>query len=102
MQISKSSVEETTGVTFQLEGRFDAHEADGFRAQIIDHIDEGGCLIRVDLSQVNFLDSAALAVLTSGMKRCREAGGDLQLLRPSDPVRVILELTRLDLAFVIV
>jgi len=49
----------------------------------------------IDLSQVSFLDSRALATLVHTMKRCRAQGGDLYLCGPSQPVRMILELTRL-------
>lgn len=84
---------------FTLTGRFDAHEADTVKDVLLAEIESGNTNLGVNLAAVNFLDSSALATLTSGMKRCREARGDLVLLSPSDPVRVILELTRLNLAF---
>ncbi len=86
-------------VVFTLTGRFDAHEADAVKDALHAEIKAGHSDLGVDLAGVVFLDSSALATLTSAMKRCREAGGDLVLLSPSDPARVILELTRLDLAF---
>lgn len=86
-------------VVFTLSGRFDAHEAGAVKDALRAEIEAGRSDIAVDLADVVFLDSSALAILTSAMKRCREAGGDLVLLSPSDPARVILELTRLDLAF---
>ncbi len=85
-----------------LSGRFDAHEADGFRAAVDPLVEAGTSSIDVGLSDVEFIDSTALAELVRLMKRCREIGGDLRLRAPSDPVRVILELTRLDAAFEIV
>ena len=88
--------------TFLLSGRFDAHEADGFRTAIDPSLDADVPHIDVDLSDVEFIDSTALAELVRVMKRCRERTGDLRLVAPSDPVRVILELTRLDAAFTIV
>lgn len=99
MNIATEHEGETT--TFRLEGRFDAHEVDAFSELVNAELDEGCVRINVELSAVQFVDSAALAALTSGMKRCRERGGDLTLASPSDPVRVILELTRLDQAFVV-
>ena len=104
MEITTHEKTENTENMFvvSLAGRFDAHEADSFKEQMLAKIDGGESNIGVDLAGVNFLDSTALASLTSGMKRCREAGGDLVLMNPSDPVRVILELTRLDRAFSIV
>jgi len=97
MEITRQQTPER--LVFELAGRFDAHEADSFKAELIEAIEAGNSQLGVQLSEVNFLDSTALAVLTSGMKRCREVDGDLVLLNPSNPVQVILELTRLDQAF---
>jgi len=85
--------------TVQLSGRFDAFEVDEFRAAVEQLQAKGTNHIEVDLSDVGFIDSTGLAELVRGMKRCRTAGGDLKLVTPSDPVQVILELTRLDTAF---
>jgi len=92
---------ETGWTVFSLTGRFDAHESDAVQGQLHESIERGDVNIDVDLSEVNFIDSSALAVLTSAMKRCREAAGDLRIVSPSAPVRVIFELTRLDRAFTI-
>ena len=95
----------THAVELRLAGRFDAHEVDTFRT-ILDQILEGATSgpatrVSVSLAEVEFIDSTALAELVRGMKKCRERDGDLILISPSDSVRVILELTKLDLAFTI-
>ena len=47
-----------------------------------------------DLSSVEFIDSAGLAALISGMKRARSQGGDLCLVPPTHPGAIrIFELT---------
>ncbi len=84
-----------------LTGRFDAHDVSAFRSEFDRTISAGPTHIRVNLEEVNFVDSSALAELVRGMKQSRSQGGDLVLRRPSDPVRVILELTGLDKAFAI-
>ena len=89
-------------ISLVLVGRFDAHEVGDFNTIIDDHLGRGICHFRVDLADVNFVDSTGLAALVRAMKRSRERGGDVVLVHPSDPVRVILELTCLDVAFVIV
>lgn len=88
-----------TDATVHLRGRFDAFEVEEFRASLEALQTKGATRISVDLSAVSFIDSTGLAELVRAMKRCRTAGGDLTLLTPSDPVQVILELTRLDAAF---
>ena len=52
----------------------------------------------VNLAEVDFMDSSGLAALVQGMKKCRDRGGDLHLCNLQQPVRMILELTRLDKA----
>ena len=93
---------ETEPPAMVLEGRFDAHEAENYRAAAAQIVDKHGPSFDVQLGGVRFLDSAALAELVRTMKTACSAGGDVRLCNPSAPVRVILELTGLDRAFVIV
>lgn len=82
-----------------LEGRFDAYSA----PQVNDHLEEllgqSPPQIVVNLNDVVFVDSTALATLVQAMKRCRQLDGDLRLSNLKQPVRMIFELTRLDRAF---
>ncbi len=85
--------------TVIMTGRFDAHEVGAFRA-VVDPITEGsGTNVHLDLNGVNFIDSTGLAELVRAMKRCRSDGAELVLDTVSEPVSVILELTKLDRAF---
>lgn len=101
MNIETLTLDGPVAVELRIEGRFDAHEVAMFRTAVDTNLNSGRSHIRIELSAVEFVDSSALAELVRGMKLCREAGGDLVLASPSDPVRVILELTKLDTAFVI-
>ncbi len=102
MIISTERTESDGTATVTLDGRFDAHETADFR-RVQDELEADGFeTIIVNMTQVEFVDSTALAELVRGMKRARERGGDLILADLSNPVRVILELTRLDSAFQIV
>jgi len=61
---------------------------------------EQGCFrIVLDLGQVRFLDSAGIGELVAWNKRLREKGGDIRLLRPTERVRNVLELTSLTRVF---
>lgn len=80
------------------EGRFDAHRAPDVQTWIKEQDAAGIHDIIIDLTAVNFVDSAALAVMVNGMKACRAGGGDLVLCGVQQPVGIILELTRLDRA----
>ena len=82
-----------------LEGRFDAHSAPAVAAWLEQAAASAPAPVVVDLSRVSLMDSSALATLVRGMKRCREQNGDLHLCGLREPVRVIVELTRLDRVF---
>ena len=50
----------------------------------------------VDLGPTSFIDSSGLGALVSGLKTCRQAGGDLRIAAPGEQVRTVLRLTNLD------
>lgn len=84
----------------RLEGRFDAFAAPAV-AEALERLARPKTSLVVDIGGVDFIDSTGLATLIQSMKRQRQADGDLILRSPSDAVRVIFELTKLDRAFVI-
>ena len=87
-------------LTLRVAGRLDALEAAGLRRLLEGHLQDGQANIAVDLTDLEFLDSAGLAALVMGMKTARAAGGDLRLVWPSsaDAMR-IFELTSFDQVF---
>lgn len=99
----KISTEQHTlaATVLELSGRLDALEAPALRQQLESLTDaDGPALIVVDLSNVEFVDSAGLAALVKGMKNARQSGGDLRLVSPSnsDAMRVF-QLTKFDKVF---
>ncbi len=92
---------QTDPTTLVLTGRFDAHAA----PQVAEWLEKAvlnSAELNINMSDLTFIDSTGLATLVRGMKQCRERDGDLTITGTSDPVRIILELTRLDRAFTIV
>lgn len=53
----------------------------------------------VDLTRVDFLDSAGLGVLVGALKRARARGGTLQLVCPCHRIRDVLTVTGLTRVF---
>lgn len=53
----------------------------------------------VDLSAVDYIDSSGIAALVEGFQQARARSGRFALLAPSDAVRAVLELARLDRIF---
>ncbi|GAB4516200.1 MAG: STAS domain-containing protein [Anaerolineae bacterium] len=81
-----------------ISGRFDAQQVSEVRG-LMESITVQTANVVVDLHDVNFMDSAALAALVQAMKHCRQSQGDLRVCNLQQPVKVIFELTRLDKAF---
>lgn len=93
------STEAGAWTVIQVKGEVDLYSAPRLKELIGDLAAGGRIRIAVDLQGVEFMDSTGLGVLISGLKRCREAGGSLSLVAPTEPVRRVLSITGLDKVF---
>ncbi len=82
-----------------IRGRFDAHCVHHVQHEFDSLLTAGARFIVLDLSEVQSVDSSALAVMVRGMKSCRERNGELLLCGLRQPVSIIFELTHMDQAF---
>jgi anti-sigma B factor antagonist len=80
----------------RVTGRLDFAAAPNARDQFANAVAGGQNKLVVDLSKVEFVDSAGLGTLIGGMRRARQAGGDLRIANPTDQVTMLLSLTSLD------
>jgi len=81
-----------------LSGRFDAFHSAEIKNLLLQQAIPKSSRIVIDMSDVGFVDSSALAVLVQVMKHCRQSSGDLRLSNLQQPVNVIFELTQLNKA----
>ena len=87
-----------TGVAVLFpDGRLDMLAAATLRERLRAVVQAGQSRLVVDLSGVEAVDSTGLGALISGLKAARKNGGDLRIVKPNESVRVMLELTGLDL-----
>lgn len=84
------------GVELAVAGRLDAESAGELRHAVAAEMRRGLSAISLDLAGVSFLSSAGIRVLFETQRDARSAGGDCLITTASDPVRKVLELTRLD------
>lgn len=89
---------DTALAVLPVSGRFDANQVHAIQREFDSLLTAGARFIILDLSDVLFVDSSALAVLVRGMRSCRERNGELLLCGLRQPVSTILELTRMDQA----
>jgi anti-anti-sigma factor len=79
----------------QLKGEIDLHTCAPFRDTLRELIDQKRYNIVIDLSEVPYLDSAALGVLVDAVRRVREFNGAIYLVAPTPFVRRAFDITRL-------
>lgn len=89
-----------SSVTLTLTGELDTRGAERLRALLDDAVAPGRRLV-LDLSGVEHLSSAALAVLVAGHRRLRDAGGALVVSSPSSAVVRVLRVSGLHRVIVV-
>ena len=97
LSVSAEGDETTVAAT----GELDVNTAPELRERLSALIGAGANLIVIDLSGVTFIDSTALSVMVSALKRLRQADGDLELASPTPSVRRVFEITGLTRLFAI-
>lgn len=82
-------------------GEIDVYSAPELREKLLELFRGEHTTAVVDLTDVSFVDSTGLGVLVSGLKRFREAGGDLPLVVTQPQILKVLEITGLSSVFAV-
>ena len=77
-------------------GEVDLASSPELDTAIIAAIESGATSVVVDLTDVSFMDSSGLGVIVRGLKRCREADKDLDLVIINERVLKVFGITGLD------
>ncbi len=85
--------------TLTLSGVVNIHTATQLRQRLKSVLDDRHKEVRVDLSNVNFIDSAGIATLVEGLQWSRGDGRRFVLSGLSEDVLDIFELAKLDTTF---
>lgn len=83
-----------------LSGRLDGRNPGVLKKKLAEELQANNRVI-LDLNRVSYMDSTGLGVLVGGLKKAINKGGDIRLVNPSDEVRMLMELTRVDKVFLI-
>jgi anti-anti-sigma factor len=85
-----------------VRGEIDLHNSPELRTILLDMLQKNPCKrLVLDLSQVPYMDSSAIAVLVESLQKLRKMGGRLFLIGLQPRVKGLLEIARLDSIFVI-
>ena len=83
--------------TIKTDKRFDFSSWSGFYEQVDQALANGTTqTIQLDLSQTQYLDSAALGMLVQTYKKCQSAGKSLKVVNAQGTARETLEIARID------
>jgi len=82
-----------------VRGEVDVSTAPELRERLLILAERKPTTAVVDLSDVSFVDSTALGVLVSGVKRLRSGGGDLHLVVTQPHISKVFEITGLTEVF---
>jgi stage II sporulation protein AA (anti-sigma F factor antagonist) len=93
MEITK--VQTPGALELRIRGRLDGYWADHLQNSLAETMREGHDRIRLELSEVNFMSSAGIAVVMKCYKQLQRIDGSLAVIRPSPQVRTVLEMTGL-------
>ena len=87
------------GIVISMHGSFTFKDHYGFRAVLDALAATNGSRKMLDLSRVEFLDSAALGMLMIAEEETAGANGVLTLRNPSAPITRLFELSAMDMQF---
>jgi anti-sigma B factor antagonist len=79
-----------------VSGEVDLASSPELDAAVIAAIESGSSSLVIDLTDVSFMDSSGLGVIVRGLKRCREADKDLDLVITNERVLKVFGITGLD------
>jgi len=94
MQIEMTSNSDSQIIT--VSGEVDLATSPELDVAIIGALESGTQSLVIDLSDVSFMDSSGLGVIVRGLKRCREADKDLDLVISNERVLKVFGITGLD------
>jgi anti-sigma B factor antagonist len=84
---------------FEPSGYITAANVSKFQEQLTEIVSESGCsMFLVDMSQVEFLDSAGLMALVTAFRLAGSLGKSFNICAIPPSVKIIFELTQLDRA----
>jgi anti-sigma B factor antagonist len=96
-----ASIESRNEILLQPQGRLDEDGGTWLKQQIAMVAPRRYKLWLIDMSRVEFIDSAGLVALAQGLKTAAQAGAQLILFGLRPAARVIFEITQLDRVFTI-
>ncbi|HWI02043.1 MAG TPA: STAS domain-containing protein [Propionibacteriaceae bacterium] len=91
-----TTVVDNGATVIEATGRLDMVAAQQLKALVESAIGKSAVPVVVELSHVQFMDSAGLGALISGLRATRQAGSELRIAGAHSQVLAALAMTRID------
>jgi anti-anti-sigma factor len=98
MAIESIASSDGNKLTIKAIGRFDFSSLQDFRSAYTNYNDKP-MTFRVDFSQTEYMDSAALGMLLVLKEFAEKMGGAVTLYKPTNTIKSILDIARFDTLF---
>jgi anti-sigma B factor antagonist len=70
--------------------------------ELADHLYDNKLLCAVDISKIRFINSSGISVLITILTKFRNKGGEMVLIKPSEQLKKLLIITKLNSIFTVV
>ena len=94
MATTISQAVDGTKITYTVEGKLTVQSAADFE-EVLRQTPSGMCDIDVNLEAVGYISSAGLRVLVGANRQAMRRGGVLRLIKPTDDVMTVFDMTGL-------
>ncbi|KGA96211.1 positive regulator of sigma-B activity [Alkalihalobacillus alcalophilus ATCC 27647 = CGMCC 1.3604] len=92
----KHSLESTNHEVVHLIGEIDAFTAPKLKETLFPLVEKEGLVVKVDLSEVNYIDSTGLGIFVGAYKSSHNSNSKLQLIGLNERVYRLFSITGLD------
>ena len=101
MQLITHAPPDDHTAVLEIKGRFDAYVVSIFEARLNHLLENGFSNVLLNLKEVDFIDSTALAIMVHWVQRYQNQNGKLALFGLQTQVKQLFEMTHLDKVFAI-
>jgi anti-sigma B factor antagonist len=99
----KSTRRDGDAAVVAVMGEIDLHNSRDLREVLLEQLEDGTAKrLVINLSEVPYMDSSALAAMVESLQRISKTGGKVYLTNLQPRVRGLLEVARLNTIFVVV
>jgi anti-anti-sigma factor len=101
-ELITSARHEGDSAIVSIRGEIDLHNSPELRTHMLQHLADGKIKnLILNLTEVPYMDSSAIAVFVEGLQKLRKIGGKIFLTNLQPRVKGLLEIARLDTIFVV-